>query len=282
MGEIVLAAKIAHVPSILISERPGPLYGTRAAAIAALRELGARANPRRRHVPHLRHALDFQFRLSHERQGATSRRLYKPRGAAHDPEHGLRLPRRPRTRRRHRRGGESARPAGARPPGRDAAARIRLHRADALHERRTAGRACSRSPRRSSPASPRTAASARPAPRPSPPPTARSPCSPRARCRTSSSPTIRSATINGNRSAASSTGRWICACSISGRSGATPSSWRMLPEYSTKCNGEALMVDTHMIFGLLGWDKYAGETEILCPYFPSSGSGQVVCEYHLS
>ena len=56
---------------------------------------------------------------------------------------------------------------------------------------------------------------------------------------------------------------------------------RMLPEYSTKCNGEALMVDTHMIFGLLGWDKYAGETEMLCPYFPSSGSGQVVCEYHL-
>jgi 3,4-dihydroxyphenylacetate 2,3-dioxygenase len=57
---------------------------------------------------------------------------------------------------------------------------------------------------------------------------------------------------------------------------------RMLPEYSTKCNGEALMVDTHMIFGLLGWEKYAGETEILCPYFPSSGSGQVVAEYHLN
>lgn len=57
---------------------------------------------------------------------------------------------------------------------------------------------------------------------------------------------------------------------------------RMLPEYSTKCNGEALMVDTHMVFGLLGWEKYAGETEIICPYFPSSGSGQVVCEYHLN
>ena len=39
---------------------------------------------------------------------------------------------------------------------------------------------------------------------------------------------------------------------------------------------------THMIFGLLGWDKYSGETEILCPYFPSSDSGQVVCEYHLT
>jgi len=56
---------------------------------------------------------------------------------------------------------------------------------------------------------------------------------------------------------------------------------RMLPEYSTKCNGEALMIDTHMIFGLLGWGNYKGETEVLCPYFPSSGSGQVTVEYHV-
>jgi 3,4-dihydroxyphenylacetate 2,3-dioxygenase len=46
MGEIVLAAKIAHVPSILISERPGPLEGKRAGAIAALREIGRRARER--------------------------------------------------------------------------------------------------------------------------------------------------------------------------------------------------------------------------------------------
>ncbi|MDF2115090.1 3,4-dihydroxyphenylacetate 2,3-dioxygenase [Roseiarcaceae bacterium H3SJ34-1] len=56
---------------------------------------------------------------------------------------------------------------------------------------------------------------------------------------------------------------------------------RMLPEYSTKCNGEGLMVDTHMLFGLLGWDKYAGRAEELCPYFPSSGSGQITVEFHL-
>jgi hypothetical protein len=89
MGEIVLAAKIAHVPSILISERPGPLYGQRAAAISALREVGARESPRRRHVPDLRHPLDLEFRLSHERQGATSRRLHQPRIAAYDPGYGL-------------------------------------------------------------------------------------------------------------------------------------------------------------------------------------------------
>jgi len=46
MGEVVLAAKIAHVPSILISERPGPLYGKRAEAIGALKEIGKRARAR--------------------------------------------------------------------------------------------------------------------------------------------------------------------------------------------------------------------------------------------
>jgi 3,4-dihydroxyphenylacetate 2,3-dioxygenase len=56
---------------------------------------------------------------------------------------------------------------------------------------------------------------------------------------------------------------------------------RMLPEYSTKCNGEGLMADTHMLFGLLGWDKYAGRAEEHCRYFPSSGSGQVSVEFHV-
>jgi 3,4-dihydroxyphenylacetate 2,3-dioxygenase len=56
---------------------------------------------------------------------------------------------------------------------------------------------------------------------------------------------------------------------------------RMLPEYSTKCNGEALMCDTHMLFGLLGWESYDGWAEELCPYFPSSGSGQITVEFHL-
>ncbi len=57
---------------------------------------------------------------------------------------------------------------------------------------------------------------------------------------------------------------------------------RMLPEYSTKCSGEGLMADTAMLFGLLGWEKYGGEAEQLCDYFPSSGSGQVNVEFHLS
>jgi 3,4-dihydroxyphenylacetate 2,3-dioxygenase len=55
----------------------------------------------------------------------------------------------------------------------------------------------------------------------------------------------------------------------------------LLPEYATKCSGEALMADTAMLFGLLGWDSYAGASEQLCAYFPSSGTGQVNVEFHL-
>jgi 3,4-dihydroxyphenylacetate 2,3-dioxygenase len=56
----------------------------------------------------------------------------------------------------------------------------------------------------------------------------------------------------------------------------------MLPDYTRKCSGEALMVDTVMLFGALGWDQYGGKAEQLCDYFPSSGSGQVAVEFHLS
>jgi 3,4-dihydroxyphenylacetate 2,3-dioxygenase len=57
---------------------------------------------------------------------------------------------------------------------------------------------------------------------------------------------------------------------------------RMLPEYCTKCSGEGLMADTAMLFGVLGWNEYAGAAEQLCDYFPSSGSGQVTVEFHLA
>jgi 3,4-dihydroxyphenylacetate 2,3-dioxygenase len=56
----------------------------------------------------------------------------------------------------------------------------------------------------------------------------------------------------------------------------------LLPEYATKCNGEGYMADTAMLFGLLGWDGYAGTSEQLCDYFPSSGTGQVNVEFHLA
>lgn len=49
----------------------------------------------------------------------------------------------------------------------------------------------------------------------------------------------------------------------------------MLPEYATTCHGEGLMHDTAMLLGALGWDRYTGAAEILTDWFPSSGTGQV-------
>ena len=55
----------------------------------------------------------------------------------------------------------------------------------------------------------------------------------------------------------------------------------MLPDYAVKCNGEGGMADTIMLFAALGWYDYRGAAEQLCDYFPSSGSGQVNVEFHI-
>ncbi|GAB4361532.1 MAG: 3,4-dihydroxyphenylacetate 2,3-dioxygenase [Oricola sp.] len=49
---------------------------------------------------------------------------------------------------------------------------------------------------------------------------------------------------------------------------------KMLPEYADFCCGEGSMHDTVMLLGALGWDKYRGRGEIVTEYFPSSGTGQ--------
>ena len=49
----------------------------------------------------------------------------------------------------------------------------------------------------------------------------------------------------------------------------------MLPTYSRACYGEGFMHDTAMLLGLLGWDRYQGHVEVVTPYFASSGTGQV-------
>lgn len=60
-----------------------------------------------------------------------------------------------------------------------------------------------------------------------------------------------------------------------------PEFLEMLPDYAVKCDGEGGMADTIMLFAALGWDTYKGESEQLCDYFPSSGSGQINVEFHL-
>ena len=49
----------------------------------------------------------------------------------------------------------------------------------------------------------------------------------------------------------------------------------MLPTYAKTCYGEGWMHDTAMLLGALGWDKYRGHVEVITPYFESSGTGQL-------
>ncbi len=49
----------------------------------------------------------------------------------------------------------------------------------------------------------------------------------------------------------------------------------MLPEYAAKGHGEGFMHDTAMLLGALGWSDYDGRAEVITPYFGASGTGQI-------
>lgn len=49
---------------------------------------------------------------------------------------------------------------------------------------------------------------------------------------------------------------------------------KMLGDYANFCCGEGSMHDTAMLYGALGWDKYTAKCEVVTDYFPSSGTGQ--------
>jgi 3,4-dihydroxyphenylacetate 2,3-dioxygenase len=55
----------------------------------------------------------------------------------------------------------------------------------------------------------------------------------------------------------------------------------MLPDYARHCAGEAGMGDTAMLFGALGWERYRGRGELLGQYFGSSGTGQCNVDFTL-
>jgi 3,4-dihydroxyphenylacetate 2,3-dioxygenase len=282
MGRIVLAAKIAHVPSILISERDGPLKGEREGAIRALREIGRRARERGADTFLVFDTHWISNFGGHINANARHRGIYTSHEAPHmiqnmqydypgDPELGRTI-------------AHAARNDGL---------EVLAHEVDTLaleygtivpmhymneggwaralsvaapifatvEENRKFGAACARAIH----ASDRNVA------------------------------VLASGSLSHKLVANDRVGddQWQQVGSEFNRQMdlRVLDLWqerryaefvRMLPEYSTKCNGEALMVDTHMMFGLLGWDRYNGETEVICPYFPSSGSGQVIAEYHLS
>ena len=49
----------------------------------------------------------------------------------------------------------------------------------------------------------------------------------------------------------------------------------MLPEYAAKGHGEGFMHDTAMLLGALGWSGYDAPAEVITPYFGASGTGQI-------
>lgn len=49
----------------------------------------------------------------------------------------------------------------------------------------------------------------------------------------------------------------------------------MLPEYAAKGHGEGFMHDTAMLLGALGWSQYTGNAEVITQYFGASGTGQI-------
>ncbi|MEM1089208.1 MAG: 3,4-dihydroxyphenylacetate 2,3-dioxygenase [Pseudomonadota bacterium] len=49
---------------------------------------------------------------------------------------------------------------------------------------------------------------------------------------------------------------------------------KMLGDYARHCTGEGFMHDTAMLYGALGWDRYDAPCEVITEYFPSSGTGQ--------
>lgn len=282
MGQIVLAAKIPHVPSILISEREGPLKGARDDAIRALREIGRRARERGADSFVVFDTHWISNFGCHMNAKARHRGVYTSHEAPHmiqnmqydypgDPELG------------------DAIAAEARKDGLEVLAHkvetlpleygtiVPMHYMNeggwarvlsvaapifaTVEENRTFGAACARA----------IAASSR-------------------KVAVLASGSLSHKLVSNDQVGDN---QWQQVGSEFNRQMdlRVLELWnerryaefvRRLPEYSTKCSGEALMADTHMIFGLLGWDKYKGETEVLCPYFPSSGSGQVAAEYHLN
>ena len=53
----------------------------------------------------------------------------------------------------------------------------------------------------------------------------------------------------------------------------------MFPSYAERCHGEQRMADSAMLFGVLGWDGYRGKADVVTEYFPSTGTGQINVEF---
>lgn len=282
MGQLVLAAKVTHVPSLLISEREGPLKGRRAGAIASLREIGKRARARGADtflVFDTHWISNFGFHLnanarhqgvytSHEAPHMIQNMRYDYRG---DPELAEMIAQ------ESKEGGLDALAHrvetlpleyGTIVPmhymNGDAALRVVAAASPifaSIDDNRRFGEAARRAIERTD-----------------------------GKIAVLASGSLSHKLIS-NREVGE--GQWDIMSSEFNRQMdlRVLELWqerrygefvRMLPDYATKCSGEALMADTAMLFGLLGWDSYEGQAEQLCEYFASSGSGQVSVEFHVA
>lgn len=281
MGEVVLAAKVTHVPSILISERPGPLFGQRQPAIDSLKEIGRRARARGADTYVVFDTHWFSNFGCHLNANARHKGSYTSHEAPHmiqnmaydlpgNPELGMAIAA------ECRRDGLDvmahqvptlALEYGTIVPmhymNADGAARV-ISVASPLFASWEENRAFGIAARRAIEAS------------------------------TFKVAVLASGSLShklvSNREVGDK--QWNVVASEFNRQMdfRVLDLWRerrfaefcrMLPEYAHKCNGEGLMADTLMLFGLLGWDAFEGRAEELCPYFPSSGSGQINVEFHL-
>ena len=219
MGKLALAAKITHVPSMYLSEFPGPNFGCREAAINGHKEIDRRC--RELGVDTIV-VFDVHWQVNSEYHincGAEVRgHLHQQRAAALHQEHALRLPGQPGAGPPDRRHGQRDGREEPRPQRHHAGARVRHAGADALHERRPAlqGDQHQRLVRLARPARIAAASASRCAARSRSATTARWRCSPAARCRTTS-PTTAARRSSCTRSTTRSSSRWTAAWSSCGR-----------------------------------------------------------------
>ncbi|MCK6373546.1 MAG: 3,4-dihydroxyphenylacetate 2,3-dioxygenase [Zoogloea sp.] len=279
MGEIVLAVKATHVPSMLISEQPGPAHGCRQAAIDAEREIGRRAielgvdtfivfdthwlvnagyhiNNNARHAgtytshefPHFIQDLPYDFpgnpelgRLIADEASALGVKTRAHEVASLDLEYGTILPMR-----------------YMNPEGRIKVVSIAgWSTFGSLEESRIVGEAVARAVARSD----------------------------------SRVALVASGSLShqiwenrlveqGFNTISREFNKQVDLRVLDlWQAGEWATFLRMLPEYAQYCTGEGRMHDTAMLFGALGWDGFTGEAEVVCPYFESSGTGQTVVQF---
>ncbi len=282
MGELVLAAKITHVPSLMLSEQLEPLKGTRDGPIKSLKLLGQRARERGADTfvvfdTHWISNFGFHINANPWHRGTYT----SPEAPQMVNDISYDFPGNPEL--ADLIAAETARTGPLALAHQVSTLPVEYGTIVPMHYMNgtSISRWC-RSPRRSLPRSTRTSASAKRCGAPSSSRKTRSRFWRAVRCHISCSPTAKLGPEAWNKISSEFNRQMDLRVLDLWKEGRYAEFCAMLPDYTRKCSGEALMADTVMLFGALGWDGYGGKSEQLCDYFPSSGSGQVTVEFHVN